>query len=137
MTGTLATVYTASTGLGRKKFDDCWNWLYSQSANFLRTTKASQASRVQFLINQIPSIGNPVKDTFYALGGGRPYKTLTEAEFAASRTQYLADAAIKATADELAADWAAAQNAHINANVYFRADLVAGLRAAANEVEAG
>lgn len=39
------------------------------------------------------------------------------------------------TTTTLAQDWASAQNVHINPNVYDRAALVAGLRAAANAVE--
>ena len=40
-------------------------------------------------------------------------------------------------AAKLESDWAAAQNANINAAVYVRADLVAALRLSANQLEAG
>jgi len=137
MTGTLAPVYTASTGVNRKKFDDCWIWLYSQSASKLLTTRPSQASRVWFLISQIPSVTTPIRDSFYDLGGGRPYKTLTDAGFATSRTDYLALQAAAVIAADLASDWAAAQNANINAAVYDRVALVAALRLSADQLEVG
>jgi hypothetical protein len=136
MTGTLVAVYNASAGAARKKFDDCWVWLYSASATTLKTTRVSQADRVLFLINQIPSVTAGIRNSFYALGGGRPYKDDNSTTYDAQRTQYEADAAVAALAADLAADWAAVQNQHINAAVYVRADLVAGLRAAADQLEA-
>jgi hypothetical protein len=96
MTGTLQPIYTASTGTARKRLDDVWAWLFAFGADKLVTTRPSQAGRVLFMINQIPSLTGAVKDTFFAIGGGRPWKTLTVQEFDTSRIQALAEDAVAA-----------------------------------------
>lgn len=101
MTGTLVAPYTASTGNNRKRFDDCWGYLYSTSANRLITTNIIQSVRVNFLITQIPGLNGTIRDSFYSLGGGRPYATITEQEFADQRTAALAEDALAATKQTL------------------------------------
>lgn len=115
MTGTLVAPYDASSGAARKKFDDCWNWLFSTSANVLKTTQVSQADRVLFLINQIPSVTAGIRNSFFALGGGRPYKDDTTITYDEQRT------AAQAVIDEQAAitlmetRWANVLNGGVNA----------------------
>jgi hypothetical protein len=94
MSGTLVTAYNASVAANRKRFDDVWGLLYSAKADVLITSRPLQASRVWFVIAQIPGITGAIRNSFYALGGGRPFATLTDAEFAAQRTAYLAAQAL-------------------------------------------
>jgi hypothetical protein len=138
MIGDLVAGYNASTGALRKKFDRVWRWLYKRlDSDVLRTSQPVQADDVLAVINRITTISASVRNQYFALGGGAPYRQTTTVEFAAQRTVYQAEAAAAAAAADLESDWINAQNQHINANVYDRAALVAGLRAAATQIEAG
>ena len=136
MVGSLVSPYNASTGANRKKFDDVWGWIYVVGSSKLKTTIVSPANRTLFVINQIPSITANIRNSFYDLGGGRPYKDDTTTTYDAQRTAYNAAVAAAALAADLAADWATAQNANINPNVLNRTALVAGLRTSATQIEA-
>ena len=115
MTGTLVAPYEASSGAARKKFDDCWNWLFSTSANVLKTTQVRQADRVLFLINQIPSVTAGIRNSFFALGGDRPYKSDDATTFAAQRDAANAVIADQAATDLMNQQWATVLNGGINA----------------------
>lgn len=97
MTGSLVTPYEASSGNTRKRFDDAWVLLYSAKASMLFTTQALHAGRFWFLISQIPGVNSTIRNSFYALGGGRPFAALTEIEFDAQRTAYNAELALEAS----------------------------------------
>lgn len=97
MTGSLVTPYNASTGINRKRFDDSWVLLYSAKASTLITSQPLHAARFWYVINQIPGINGTIRNSFYALGGGRPFATLTEVEFDAQRTAYVTAQTLEAS----------------------------------------
>jgi hypothetical protein len=52
----------------------------------LRTTHPAQSVDVLTVINRITTINASIRNAYFALGGGAPYRATTEAEFAAQRT---------------------------------------------------
>jgi len=115
MAGTLVAIYAASSGDYRKRFDDCWGYLYSVSANELITTEVFQGNRINFLINQIPGVTGAVLDSFYTLGGGRPFALLTETEYALQRTSVVTEDALSATKEQMREEASTRYNLHIDA----------------------
>ena len=93
----------------------------------LRTTVPGPAGKVWGIVSGIAQIlsgdQSATIDSFYALDGGRPYKSLTVTEFAAQR----ADAARLSAAD---AYYAARMNEHMNPAASDPARTVASIKAA-------
>lgn len=87
MIGDLVAGYAASTGALRKRFDRVWRWLYKRlESDVLRTTHPTQSTDVLAVINRISTITNGIRNQYFALGGGAPYRATTEVEFAVQRT---------------------------------------------------
>jgi len=87
MIGDLVAGYTSSTAGLRKRFDRVWRWLYKRlDSDVLRTTHPAQSVDVLTVINRITTINASIRNAYFALGGGAPYRATTEAEFAAQRT---------------------------------------------------
>ena len=94
MIGDLVAGYTASTGALRKKFDRVWRWLYKRlDSDVLRTSLPVQADDVLAVINRITTVSAGVRNAYFALGGGAPYRATTTVEFAAQRTAAQTEAA--------------------------------------------
>jgi len=86
----------------------------------------------QGMIQMLAAAGSwPAELTTAALAAGVTMASLAGSDVTAEECQSAYDATV------LESQWVVVQNAHINANVYVRADLVAGLRAAADTLEAG
>lgn len=94
MIGDLTAGYTASTGALRKKFDRVWRWLYKRlDSDVLRTSLPVQAGDVLAVINRISTISANIRNQYFALGGGAPYRQTTTVEFAAQRAEAQTEAA--------------------------------------------
>lgn len=110
--------------------------LAKRTSQTVDTTDLTFAVEVWTLLGYLIQMGvvtTSQRDLFYLLDGGRPYKDLTDVEFAAQRTQYQAAQAQQALAQE----WGSLQNTEdINAAVGAgdRERLKAGLIAAAGKL---
>jgi hypothetical protein len=99
MGGTLQAVYAAATAQQKTGLDQFFAAVFGDSAVSLRTTEPVYAGQVWQIVQMIASLSPEAAglvDSFYALDGGRPFKDLTAAAYAAQK----ADAARIAAADQ-------------------------------------
>lgn len=147
--------------------DDDIEYLYAtlfgaQKVEFLRTTNPLWARKVATILETILSLIDKhdsekafFRQSFYAMGGGRPWKDLAVVDYAAARDEFQAaqEAAAAAEAERVAAAeaaeaaeqqrrdlraaWVSLENSEINEAVASgdRARLVASLRAAIAQLE--
>lgn len=136
MFGPLQVAYEQAPQEAKDGLDYLYDAVFKKSAAYLRTTEPYWAQKVYGLVQlilQLSQGSSGLVDSFYALDGGRPYKDLTEVQFAAQRTEYENLQAQQALAQE----WGALQNTEdINAAVGAgdRDRLKAGLIAAAGKL---
>jgi len=108
MIGDLTAAYDVSTGVLRKKFDSVWRWLYKRDdLEALKTSKLIHADDMLSIINKISTMSGALRNKYFALGGGAPYRSTTLLEFDAQRTAALASQAFDNAL-------ATAQNDYIN-----------------------
>ena len=97
MTGDLTAAYDASAGNLRKTFNRVWRWLFNRDdLDELRTTKPTQADDLLSIINKISTMDGSLRNAYFALGGGAPYRGVDVADFTAQRVAGEAQAAIDA-----------------------------------------
>lgn len=143
--GTLQNLKSALVSLGQSEAVEAYETWFSHVTNPRQTSwdTSIPAYAVAFAGLESNFAGGPAMPTVEdfaavtALGGGRPYDDLTVEQYATQKDESIAVASAAEIASKLEQDWASAQNEFINANVYARAALVAGLRFAADKIEAG
>jgi len=100
MWGTLEAASASATPDQRQHLDYLFDVVFGGSSELIRASEPTSAGEtwavVQTIVALVPDSSGAV-DSFYALGGGRPYKDLTEAEFASQRS----DSQRIAAADQL------------------------------------
>lgn len=88
MWGTLETASASATPEQRQQLDYLFDVVFGGSSELIRSSEPTPAGEtwavVQTIVALVPDSSDSV-DSFYALGGGRPYKDLTETEFASQR----------------------------------------------------
>ena len=113
MWGTLETASASATPEQRQQLDYLFDVVFGGSSEMIRVTEPTPAGEtwavVQTIVALVPDSSGSV-DSFYALGGGRPFASLTVDQFAADRS----DSQRLARADQYAAQL---DNEHIAAAV--------------------
>ncbi len=138
MFGPLQAAYAQASQEAKDGLDYLYDTVFKKSADYLRTTQPAWAQKafglVQLILALSPKASGLV-DSFYALGGGRPYKDLTVEQFAAQRTA----AAEQAEKDEVTQAAASLLNESINPTIASgnRSAIVIALRFAADTLENG
>ena len=89
MWGTLETASASATPEQRQQLDYLFDVVFGGSSNNIRVTEPTPAGEtwavVQTIVALVPDSSGSV-DSFYALGGGRPFASLTVDQFAADRS---------------------------------------------------
>ena len=136
MKGSLATAYATASAEHQGGLDYLHATVWGDSATVLRTTDQLWAPQVAQLVGLVETLvpdTTALVDEFYALGGGRPYRDLGIAEFAAQRTAAADAESIELERVTVEIIWATAQNeggVNIAVAEGDRAGLIAALEAA-------
>ena len=89
MWGTLETAAASATPEQRQQLDYLFDVVFGGSSETIRVTEPTPAGEtwavVQTIVALVPDSSGSV-DSFYALGGGRPFASLTVDQFAADRS---------------------------------------------------
>ena len=121
MWGTLETAAASATPEQRQQLDYLFDVVFGGSSNNIRVTEPTPAGEtwavVQTIVALVPDSSGSV-DSFYALGGGRPFATLTADQFASDRSDSQTRAENQSAVDGIAARSNAANEA---AEAEFRA----------------
>ena len=106
MWGTLETASASATPEQRQQLDYLFDVVFGGSSNNIRVTEPTPAGEtwavVQTIVALVPDSSGSV-DSFYALGGGRPFAALTVDQFAADRSDSQTRAENQSAVDGIAA----------------------------------
>lgn len=106
MWGTLETAAASATPEQRQQLDYLFDVVFGGSSNNIRVTEPTPAGEtwavVQTIVALVPDSSGSV-DSFYALGGGRPFASLTVDQFAADRSDSQTRAENQSAVDGIAA----------------------------------
>lgn len=106
MWGTLETAAASATPEQRQQLDYLFDVVFGGSSNNIRVTEPTPAGEtwavVQTIVALVPDSSGSV-DSFYALGGGRPFASLTVDQFAADRSDSLTRAENQTAVDGIVA----------------------------------
>ena len=121
MWGTLEDASVSATPEQRQQLDYLFDAVFGGSSEMIRTSEPISAGEtwavVQTIVALVPNSSASV-DSFYDLGGGRPFESLTVDEFAADRIDSLSRQENQAALDSIVARSTAANEA---AEAAFRA----------------
>lgn len=113
MFGPLQLAYLQAPQQAKDGLDYLFDAVFAKSATSLRTTDPVWSVKTYELVQLVLSLSpgsDSLVDSFFALDGGRPYKDLTDVEFAAQRTAAASEAAATAA---IATKCGKLQDAHI------------------------
>ena len=114
MWGTLETAAASATPEQRQQLDYLFDVVFGGSSEMIRVTEPTPAAEtwavVQTIVALVPDSSGSV-DSFYALGGGRPFAALTADQFAADRSDSQTRSENQSAVDGIAARSNAANEA--------------------------